>query len=246
MPMSPNVAAAGPARALSSYPQYNHVAYQGMQPGALPALPGMGAPIQSYMPAVNGMNGFGGIPATQLVQALMSGYAGVPMATQPTGAQAPGMGTVTPTTGTGAGTGSGAGTNPYTPGSRLWRQWNRANTGNNWGTQASNPTSSATGSPDVPGYSWQGEGDGSSGTEGGGGGESAGTAGGAEMDGTGAGGMYARGGKVGKLSGPNPPGPDDGYAALDRGEYVVKASQAKKHGKTLARINAGKFGNKSV
>ena len=38
--------------------------------------------------------GFGGQSAGQLIQSLMAGYAGVPMATQPTGATAPGMGTM--------------------------------------------------------------------------------------------------------------------------------------------------------
>lgn len=46
------------------------------------------------------------------------------------------------------------------------------------------------------------------------------------------------------LAGPNPPGPDDGHAALDVGEYVVRSSQAKKHGPMLRKINSGTFGNK--
>lgn len=89
---STNVAAAGPARNLGTYPQYNPISYQGMQPGAINPAPGMGAPQQSYMPAIQGLPGFGGVPANQLIQSLMQGYAGVPMAQQATGAQAPGMG----------------------------------------------------------------------------------------------------------------------------------------------------------
>lgn len=95
-PQHTNLPAAGPPRAISSYPQYNPLAYMGMQPGQMGGMAGMGAPIQSYMSAINGLPGFGGIPAQQLIQALMSGYAGVPMAQQPTGAQAPGMTTQTP------------------------------------------------------------------------------------------------------------------------------------------------------
>ena len=114
MTQSPNVPAAGPPRAVGSYPQYNPLAYMGMTPGAQGAMPGMGAPIASYMPAVNGMNGFGGIPAAQLVRALMAGYAGVPSATQATGAMAPGMGTMQPTAGATTGT-------PTTPADRIDR-----------------------------------------------------------------------------------------------------------------------------
>jgi hypothetical protein len=52
---------------------------------------------------------------------------------------------------------------------------------------------------------------------------------------------FARGGLVsaGRLAGPNPPGPDDGHAALDAGEYVVRAAQARKHQGLLAAINSG-------
>jgi hypothetical protein len=119
---------------------YNPVAYQGMQPGALPPMPGMGAALQSYMPSVNGMQGFGGLPASQLVQALMAGYGGVPMAQQPTGAQAPGMSQLPQVTPPGAGTGGpiqGTGDHPptaETPAQRRrreQREWdaNHFNTG---------------------------------------------------------------------------------------------------------------------
>lgn len=56
-------------------------------------------------------------------------------------------------------------------------------------------------------------------------------------------GMY-KGGyvKKGLLAGPNPKGPDDGYAALDHGEYVIKASAVKKYGKGLLdAINTEKY-----
>lgn len=40
----------------------------------------------------------------------------------------------------------------------------------------------------------------------------------------------------------NPPGPDDGYAALDNGEYVIKKSAVKKYGSNIfEQINAGKI-----
>lgn len=43
------------------------------------------------------------------------------------------------------------------------------------------------------------------------------------------------------LKGPNPPGPDDGYRALDVGEYVIKASTAKKLGApALKALNEGR------
>lgn len=116
-PRSENAPSAGPPRSVGSYPMYNPVAYQGMQPGALPAMPGMGPPIASYMPAINGMQGFGGLPASQLIQALMSGYAGMPMAQQPTGAQAPGMSQLPQVTAPGAGSGGsihGTGDHPPT------------------------------------------------------------------------------------------------------------------------------------
>ena len=62
-----------------------------------------------------------------------------------------------------------------------------------------------------------------------------------EVSGEGAPGGYAKGGHVtrDRLHGPNPPGPDDGYAALDAGEFVIKASDVKKLGgpdKTRARL----------
>jgi hypothetical protein len=53
----------------------------------------------------------------------------------------------------------------------------------------------------------------------------------------------AKGGYVhgGLMSGPNPPGPDDGAVNLDIGEYVVKKSAVDKYGKGLLdMINEGK------
>lgn len=56
---------------------------------------------------------------------------------------------------------------------------------------------------------------------------------------------YADGGPVdgAGLAGPNPPGPDDGYAALDGGEYVVRASQAQRpeYGPILDQMNQGTY-----
>ena len=50
-------------------------------------------------------------------------------------------------------------------------------------------------------------------------------------DGDGGDGGYAKGGEVRGLLGPNPPGPDDGYAKLKRGEYVIRKEAAKAIGK---------------
>ena len=54
---------------------------------------------------------------------------------------------------------------------------------------------------------------------------------------------YMDGGPVDELAGPNPPGPDDGYAALDGGEYVVRASQAQRpeYGPILDQMNQGTY-----
>jgi hypothetical protein len=57
-------------------------------------------------------------------------------------------------------------------------------------------------------------------------------------------GQYAKGGKVNKghLTGPDPKGPDDGYGALQGGEFVVKKAAVRKYGEgMLGKINAGKY-----
>jgi hypothetical protein len=52
---------------------------------------------------------------------------------------------------------------------------------------------------------------------------------------------YAEGGSVRSLMSPNPPGPDDGYGSLQRGEYVIKKSAVDKYGEgLLGMINNGK------
>jgi hypothetical protein len=49
------------------------------------------------------------------------------------------------------------------------------------------------------------------------------------------------GGSVRSLMSPNPPGPDDGYGSLQRGEYVIKKSAVDKYGEgLLGMINNGK------
>jgi hypothetical protein len=57
------------------------------------------------------------------------------------------------------------------------------------------------------------------------------------------GGEYAKGGMVKmKPQMNNPPGPDDGYAALENGEYVIRKSAVKKYGANIfEQINAGKI-----
>jgi hypothetical protein len=59
-----------------------------------------------------------------------------------------------------------------------------------------------------------------------------------------AGGGYAKGGHVSMmhLQGPNPAGPDDGYAALKDGEYVINDKAVKKYGiELMEAINSGKI-----
>jgi hypothetical protein len=62
--------------------------------------------------------------------------------------------------------------------------------------------------------------------------------------GDGSGGYYYKGGKVtmnGLLTDVDPPGPDEGYGALQAGEYVIKKSTAKKLGdKKLNALNQGR------
>ena len=254
-PTTPNVPAAGPARPLSSYPQYQPLSYQGMTPGANAGIPGMGNPMQSYMPSVNGQMGFGGIPADMLIQALMAGYAGVPSATQSPGAGA----TVTPTPATAtpspatATAGSSRGSRALENIMRRYPGWIGADAvagdgsgqslrydnyysggeaGTGGGNQGGSVESSSIGA-DAQASADNGTGQAGAGTDG--------------TSGDPGGGMYARGGRVNAkaLRGPNPPGPDDGYAGLDDGEYVVNAKQAKKHSGVLKQINAGRFGNKT-
>ena len=76
-------------------------------------------------------------------------------------------------------------------------------------------------------------------------GYSGGTTGaGNEGGGIGAGEGLAQGGKVNRnhLTGPDPKGPDDGYGALQGGEYVIKKAAVRKYGEgMLGKINSGKF-----
>ena len=61
------------------------------------------------------------------------------------------------------------------------------------------------------------------------------------------GGEYAMGGPVDRVSGPNPPGPDDGAGMLQLGEYVIKKSAVKKYGAGLLdMINNGKIPAKKM
>ena len=56
-------------------------------------------------------------------------------------------------------------------------------------------------------------------------------------------GQYAKGGMVNmKPQRHNPPGPDDGYAALENGEYVIRKKAVKKYGANIfEQINAGRI-----
>ena len=58
---------------------------------------------------------------------------------------------------------------------------------------------------------------------------------------------YAKGGRVdrNRLRGPDPRGPDQGYAPLQSGEYVIKRDAVRKYGEgMLGKINSGKFAKK--
>lgn len=83
---------------------------------------------------------------------------------------------------------------------------------------------------------------------GGGGYGSGGGAGGSQPGGSGTGvggyGPQAKGGLITPrdVKGPNPPGPDDGQASLDIGEYVIRKSAVKKYGSNIfEKINAGQI-----
>jgi hypothetical protein len=67
---------------------------------------------------------------------------------------------------------------------------------------------------------------------------------GGDRGGWGRGGGYAKGGQVtmDRLQGPNPMGPDDGYAGLKDGEFVINAKSVGKYGINLMNaINNGKI-----
>ena len=50
-----------------------------------------------------------------------------------------------------------------------------------------------------------------------------------------------------RLAGPDPAGPDDGYGALQGGEFVVRAAAARKLGQeALQKINAGDFKTRAL
>jgi len=99
---------------------------------------------------------------------------------------------------------------------------------------------------DTSNYSNEGRGGGGGNSGGGGGGVATG---GNNGDASGGGdrgtrGGFAQGGHVSMmhLQGPNPEGPDDGYAALKDGEYVINDKAVKKYGIELMNaINSGKI-----
>ena len=103
-------------------------------------------------------------------------------------------------------------------------------------------TSSAPGQG--PGYGGGYEGGGGYSSPSGGDAGSSGAFGGGFGGGDSGDGGYAKGGKVtmNRLRGPNPMGPDDGYAGLKDGEFVINAKSVGKYGIELMNaINAGKI-----
>ena len=82
------------------------------------------------------------------------------------------------------------------------------------------------------------------GTGDGGGGYGSGSEPGGSGTGAGGYGPQYRGGLITPrdVKGPNPPGPDDGHASLDIGEYVIRKSAVKKYGSNIfEQINAGRI-----
>jgi hypothetical protein len=112
-------------------------------------------------------------------------------------------------------------------------------------------TNSSTTGDENGGYGGIGGDDGSDGGDAGGGGsEAGGNSDGGASGGDGAnggggdnGGGWAQGGPVtaNRLSGPNPAGPDDGYGALDAGEFVIRAPEVARYAAILQAINNGTY-----
>ena len=82
------------------------------------------------------------------------------------------------------------------------------------------------------------------------GGDPSGPSGGPGGEGMGNGGnAWAQGGPVTmeRLAGPNPPGPDDGYGALEAGEHVIRKAAAQRLGPDLlAKLNSGDFKRQAI
>jgi len=97
------------------------------------------------------------------------------------------------------------------------------------------PGRAAANAATIAGFGGSGDG------QGGGGGGDYGGPGGAGFGGGSQ--AFAKGGKVNmKPQMNNPPGPDDGYAALDNGEYVIRKKAVQKYGANIfEQINAGKI-----
>ena len=97
------------------------------------------------------------------------------------------------------------------------------------------PGRAAANAATIAGFGGSGDG------QGGGGGGDYGGPGGAGFGGGSQ--AFAKGGKVNMAPQiNNPPGPDDGYAALDNGEYVIRKKAVQKYGANIfEQINAGKI-----
>jgi len=97
------------------------------------------------------------------------------------------------------------------------------------------PGRAAANAATIAGFGGSGDG------QGGGGGGDYGGPGGAGFGGGSQ--AFAKGGKVNMAPQKyNPPGPDDGYAALDNGEYVIRKKAVQKYGANIfEQINAGKI-----
>lgn len=115
------------------------------------------------------------------------------------------------------------------------------------GVSIGDSPSQSPGSTDASGNpSGPGPGDASGNPSGGGGSDSSGPGG---PGGDASGNSFAMGGVVERhrLMGVDPPGKDDGYGALDEGEFVLSAEAVQKIGhENATKLNSGKFNKKAL
>ena len=117
------------------------------------------------------------------------------------------------------------------------------------GYSSSDSGSDSSSSSSSDGSSSSGDGSSSSGDGSSSGGDSGSSSGSDSGSSSGSDGGYAKGGKVtrAKLKGRNPKGKDDGYAALDAGEYVIQKSAVDKYGDEIfSLLNDRKISKKKL
>ena len=175
--------------------------------------------------------------STPNTQAQQDAISVVDMGPTSLGASAMG-GTTGPGAASGIGVGSTSGINGMDAASDAASAAASSSSGHG-GTTGSDTGDDGSSSGDSSGDGTGSGGDGPGSDGGSSGGDGGGSAGG---DGGGDGG-WAKGGRVTKdrLRGPNPKGPDDGYGALDHGEYVITGAAGKRLGADkLKALNEGR------